>query len=341
MHLQESRLLFSVRRIRTLLCHRLVIEMTNPPSDKIPRAEMRRALIRSGYLLECRVESLLREHWGYAEANGTYPDPETGKSREFDLFGMFAHQVGPDNHDFLFGVLLIECINNPQPLAILTKEPLAGFLHHEEVKMAGLPVKIPDQEQRSGWQRMSDFLAMKDFHHYCNGRVGTQFCSFVKKKSGRDEEWMAMHEGSHFDSFRKLCDVTDYYVDKHFKHWSFDTKEHLNIELYYPVIILQGDLVEACETKRSVAFRSADHIQFRQSVATRGKVADYQIDVIRERYLPKYLELIDSELKKTARLLRRRHEIIRSAIDAIVKEAKDADSPEQKRRIMDYAEGAA
>jgi len=222
--------------------------MTNPPSDKITRAEMRDALRRSGYLLESRVESLLREHWGYVEANATYPDQETGKSREFDLFGMIAHQAGPDEHDFLFGVLLIECINNPQPLVILTKDPMVGFLHHEEVKMAGLPVKIPDEERHNGWQRLSEFLAMNDYHHYCSGRVGTQFCSFAKKKSGRDGEWLAMHEGSHYDSFRKLCDVTDYYIDKHFKSWLFGTREHLNVEFYYPVIILQGDLMEAHET---------------------------------------------------------------------------------------------
>src|SRR5207249_8963067 len=120
----------------------LVPEMTKPRSDKITRAEMRSAFLRSGYLLECRVESRLRQHWGYVEANRTYPDPETGKSREFDLFGMSGRQAGPDDHDFLFGVLLIECINNPEPLAILTKEPLVGFLHHQEVKIAGLPVKI-------------------------------------------------------------------------------------------------------------------------------------------------------------------------------------------------------
>lgn len=300
---------------------------------------MRDALLRSGYLLELRVESKLREHWGYVEANATYPDQETGKSREFDLFGMTAHQVGRDDLNFLFGNLLIECINNPQPLVILTKEPLVGFLHHQEVKMAGLPVKIPDTGRRSGWQRLSEFLNMENYHHYCKGRVGTQYCSFVKKKGGKgDDEWMAMHEGSHYDSFRKLCDVTDYYVDKHFKSWTFAVKEHLNVEFYYPLIIVQGDLVEAYQTTRSVRFRAADHIQFRQSVATNGKVSDYQIDVIRERYLPKYLEIIDAELEKTARLLRRRHVIVRSAIDRIVGEAKSADSPEQMRKIMDYAE---
>ena len=310
--------------------------MTNQPSDKITRAEMKDTLLRSGYLLESRIESQLREYCGYVEANATYPDPETGKSREFDLYAITAYPAGNNDHDFLFGVLLVECINNPQPLVILMKEPLVGFLHHEEVKMSGLPVKVPNKERYNGWQRLSEFLEMKDYHHYCKGSVGTQFCSFVKKKSGNIDEWLAMHEGSHFDSFRKLCDVTEYYVDKHFKSWTFSSNENLNIEVYYPVIILQGDLLDARETKRSVTFRATDHLQFRRTVATKEKEASYQIDVIRERYLPKYLELIDAELKKTAQLLRRQYEIVRSAIDRIVLEEKEAGSPEQTRQIMDY-----
>lgn len=313
--------------------------MTTQGNEKITRAEMKNALLRSGYLLELRVESKLREHWGYVEANATYPDRETGISREFDIFGLTARRVGTEGLDFIFGALLIECINNPQPLVILTKEPIVGYMYHEEVKMSGLPVKIPNEKLEDGWQRLSEFLAMQDYHHYCKGRIGTQYCSFVKKKSGDkkiNDEWMAMHEGSHYESFRKLCDVTDYHVDKHFTSWKFGGEERVNIEFYYPLIIVQGDLIEAYETKRSVGFRSAEHIQFRQSVATNRKVVDYQIDVIRERYLPKYLELIDAELKKTARLLRRRHIIVRSAIERIVERAKTADSQEQVRNIMDY-----
>jgi hypothetical protein len=309
--------------------------MTAQSSDKITRPQMRDALLRSGYLLESRVETSLRERGGYVEANATYPDLETGKSREFDVHAMFAHQAGPEEHDFLFSVLLVECINNPQPLVILTKEPLVGFLHREEVKISGLPVKVPDKEISNGWCQLPEFLGMEKYHHYCKGRIGTQFCSFTKKKGGRVEEWMALHEGSHFDSFRKLCDITDYFVDKHFKSWTFDTRENLNLQIHYPVIIVQGDLVDARQTKRSVTLWAADHLQFRRSVTTKGNEVNFQIDVVRERFFPKYLDLIEGEVRKTVRLLRRRHEIVRSGIDRIAAEAKNATSPEQIRQIMD------
>lgn len=301
--------------------------------DKISRAEMKAALVRSGYLLESRVESTLRQHGGYIEANCTYPDPETGKSREFDLMAMMARNAGPDEFDFLFIVLLIECINNPQPFVILTKEPLVGFLYHEEVKMAGLPVKIPGGGDHVQWTQLSEFLGMEKYHHYCRARVGTQFCSFVKKKSGGG--WMATHDDSHYDALQKLCDVVDYYGEKHFKSWSFGDREHLNVEMYYPLVVLQGDLFDGRETKRSVTLRATDHLQFHRSVSRKGKETDYQIDVIRERFLPKYLELVNSEIEKSARLLRRRHKIVRLGIDKIVAEARKATTPEQQRNAME------
>ena len=108
--------------------------MTNQQSEKITRSEITEALLRSGYLLESRVESKLRKQWGYVEANPTYVDPDTGKSREFDLFAMSMQRAGPNEYDFVFAVLLAECINNPQPVVILTKEPLVPFLHHQEVQ---------------------------------------------------------------------------------------------------------------------------------------------------------------------------------------------------------------
>lgn len=148
--------------------------------NNITLNEAKEALQRSGYLLESRLETVLSKRHYYVEANEAYPDPESGKARELDLYAMSAHRAGPDDHDFIFHVLLVECINNPQPVVFLTKNPQAGFLHHQDIKMAGLPVKIPDEKQRNQWESLSDFLDMSKYHHYCRGRVATQFCSFVR-----------------------------------------------------------------------------------------------------------------------------------------------------------------
>jgi len=155
--------------------------MVKALSNKISRQDIRDAILRSGYLIESRVEAILRQKWGYVETNTSYGDPLTGNPRELDVYAMSATNTGPDDFDYIFGVLLIECINNPQPLVMLTKEPLMPLFHHTEIKLSGLPVKIIDTNR---WQRLSDFLGMAKYHHYCKGRVATQFCSFLSKKTG-------------------------------------------------------------------------------------------------------------------------------------------------------------
>ncbi len=303
--------------------------------EKIRRNEIRGALLRSGYLLESRVEHRLRDHWGYVETNASYQDPETGKSRELDVYSMVAVKAGPKDYDFVFDVLLVECVNNPQPVAFLTKEPLTPFLHHEDVKMSGLPVKIRDRGRKS-WQSLAEYLGMQDYHHYCQGRVATQYCSFSVKKGGSQKEWFATHEGSHFDTLKKLCDATDYFIDRHFKSWRFGEKEWVNVEFYYPLLIVQGELLDARAGKRSVTLKRAPHLQLRRSVVIGGKEEDYQIDIIEERFLSKYLEIVDGELAKTARLLRRRHKVVRDTIDHIVRKARRLRSPDRLRKVMEF-----
>ena len=75
--------------------------------DRITTDEARDALLRSGYLLEVRLESRLRAAGYYVEANSAYRDPESGKSRELDLFAIGARRAGKDELDFLWPVLLI------------------------------------------------------------------------------------------------------------------------------------------------------------------------------------------------------------------------------------------
>lgn len=304
------------------------------PTDRISLDEAKDALLRSGYLLESRLETVLSKRGYYVEANEVYPDPETGKTREFDLYAMAAHRAGPDEYDFIFHVLLVECINNLQPVVFLTKEPQAGFLHHQEVKMAGLPVKIPDKERRGEWESLADFLDMSRYHHYCKGRVATQFCSFLKKKNS--QEWMATHDEEHFDALRKLSAVTEHAINKNFTNWTISAKERINIELYYPVVVLQGDLLEARADGKSLKLLKAEHVQFRRSTIAGKEELTFQIDVVTEKHFPRYLKLIEKEMEKTARLLRRRYSRVEDAIRRIVRGTRRLRSPEKIKKALEF-----
>jgi hypothetical protein len=292
------------------------------------------ALLRSGYLLESRVEAVLRRKGYLAWANSVYPDPITGKSRELDVSGITATTAGPGRFDFLFTQLLIECVNNPEPLVLITKSPTLGFLHHHEVQVSGIPVKVPAKGAGRQWLRLTDYLGLEKYHHYCRGRVATQYCSFQKKKQPA-HDWMAWHDEAHFDAFSKLSAAVDHSVAEHYRKWLFKGSEPLNLQLYYPVVVVQGELIEARPSRIDVRLFRRSHMALRRSEYVGGQEKTYQIDVVQERHLPRLLAVIESESDRMAALLRRRHRAIRIAIDRIVRMARRFKSPERIRAAME------
>ncbi|PYU25676.1 MAG: hypothetical protein DMG32_11500 [Acidobacteria bacterium] len=54
---------------------------------------MKSAIRRSGYFLEQRVRRAIQEDGFYVHSNSTFPDPLTGKSREYDISAVTAFDL--------------------------------------------------------------------------------------------------------------------------------------------------------------------------------------------------------------------------------------------------------
>jgi hypothetical protein len=214
-------------------------------------------------------------------------------------------------------------------MAFITKQSETPALDAYKIKFAGLPSKI-FSSTRDHWLPLQDYLEMSKYHHYCRGRLATQFCSF-SRKSKAPNAWMASHLDEHFDSFRKLVAATEHHVNNHYGSWRFVKGyiEPVNLMLFYPAVVVQGELYDVRQKGRSLVISSKAHIQYSQADFVGTKQAEYQIDVVTERFFLRYLRLIDAEVAKTARLLRRRHQEVRASIDKIVRTAGKFRSPEK------------
>lgn len=107
----------------------------------ISKQEMEDALRRSGYLIEYRVEDVVRKAGYQVSANASYPDPITQKARELDISATGAVEID-EERDWLFPILLIECVNNPYPMAFVSKEPEAETAHVYNITFSGIPVHV-------------------------------------------------------------------------------------------------------------------------------------------------------------------------------------------------------
>lgn len=266
----------------------------------ITRAQARDALRRSGYLLENRLLPVLEANGWSAAANVAYPDPITGKSRELDLRALRLISGDLPVPHSLLPELLIECVNNPQPVAFIQSVPKYPELYVKDVKFVGEPTLMLDG-QLGHELSLEGYCQMQQYHHYTHGDFATQFCSFAKK-SGR-AEWLATHQDDHFDDIRKLCDAVDYFGAESEQHAARISAPYLWLGVLYPVIVLQGSLLLAVPTKRSVKLVSRDHIQFRRAVATSESHTRFHIDVVTERGLPALLTSIYKECVETVRRL--------------------------------------
>ena len=294
-------------------------------SEVITNNEAEQALLRSGYLLESRLESLLVESNYIVDANTAYPDPETGKSRELDIKAVRADHVDISEHDYVFPNLVIECVNNLQPLVFITKEPAHDYFLQYDIKMAGLPVKIPCDRD---WLSLVDYLGLNTYHHYCQGRYATQYCSFAKKK--QNQQWMAWHEEENHDVLTKMVFAVEHLMDEHFRVMAESGIDHVNLELYYPILVVQGNLLEARPSRQSAGLLQTDHVRYRRSTFIKSQELAYQIDVVTEQSFPKYLGMIEEEVSRTVELLGEKKSAVRRALGRMAEQVEKAKKLEEK-----------
>ena len=102
-------------------------------AGRIATKQMKEAIQRSGYLLEQRVEPIIRQAFGYVETNPVFRDPDTGKSREIDIRAMAGVQVYRKEEGFIFPMLLCECENNSQPTVFFTSESTASSTYCDDL----------------------------------------------------------------------------------------------------------------------------------------------------------------------------------------------------------------
>ena len=139
-------------------------------------------------------------------------------------------------------------------------------------------------------------LSAEGFHHYIYPRVSTQYASFTQKRRGDGSgEWMAHHEIEHHEVFQKLSDVLQ--REKAALEARIPTGAHRGVWLamYYPIVVLQGRLLEARPSKRSVSLTNSNHIRFRRAVPNERYQTIYQYDVVTERYFSRLLDAIEKE----------------------------------------------
>ena len=146
---------------------------------------------------------------------------------------------------------------------------------------------------------------------------------------------MAWHEEEHHSIFNSLVEATRHEVKDYFSNWVPPDKkeeEPVNLNLFYPVLIIRDDLYECKQVKGRFILRKKDHIQFRKSAISSKESETYHIDVIVESYLPKFLDILEEEALALKRRFGRKKRLVRQAIEYIVEKA----NKEKSKEVLEF-----
>jgi hypothetical protein len=304
-------------------------------SDRITPGEMRESIRKSGYLVEHRVAKLFRDHHYYVLTNPRYPDLGTGKSREFDIEARTSVQLFPRSLDFLHPVFICECKNNSQPVVFFEAESPIQFLFGQDMRSSGFPVKFFRGER---YESLAVFLGLDSFHHYRRGPLSTQFCSFSKKD--QNKPWVAVHTEEHYQAFESLVNALETSITLHYDNITLPDSgkdPEADICVYYPLLVLQGEMNLASLGKRGLRLSRIRHVQFRHETWRSGRSFIYQIDVVRESYLPEFLKLVSKEIRQMVEAATRNREVFHGSMKQILADYfENRTSRPPLRRVLEY-----
>lgn len=309
-----------------------------PLPENITREEAIESLERSGYLIENRIEDILINQAYIVDSNTYFPDPDTQKPREIDIIA-YKYQILSDQMGMIVTCLLIECVNNPQPFALIPKEQDPLDKYSKTIHGVGIPSNIYQFIKKNGKSHavgtnLFKLKQIQENHHYNNLRTATQFCSFIRKKN-ESKEWMATHEDSHYNDIKKICDATKYHIDQRLDYLSeIPIPKIVNLSMFYPVLVLQGQLYDVKTKSDPITIEESPHLQLSRHSIINGEENIYTIDIMTEDNFPQFLELLDKEIQNTVSLIESKPSQIKDSVDYIVDEINKSSSIDKKKYLL-------
>jgi hypothetical protein len=249
----------------------------------ISKEQIKIALQNSGYLLEDRVNQILKKNNWSTTPNARFKDLKTGIEREVDVVAYKYLEYDYPEMDFINSTLLIECMNNKEPVVFFENlEPLIS-------RIAALNFVILNE---TFWNILSS--AQNELKSKQKFIYSSQYCSFQKVPKlvkQFNDGWIALHPDIKHDSINSLFQYIQF---QRFHHENVtNDKEYIKGFYFRPLIVLQGELLSVKQGEK-LEIKSQNHIKF-QVALTDNNGRYFDIDVITENYLPKYLDHIKKE----------------------------------------------
>ena len=310
--------------------------MTTEDQQPVLTDEMVQALQRSGYLMEARVNRVIRDREWFTNPNNYIPDPITGTPRESDLIAERPFPIVEGEFHVFSSVAAIECVNNDQPLVFLSRVPDDQSRTHLFLRFGGFPKTIEVPQGRDDVDDgipIASVLGSDLSHRFFQVPAYDMYCTFSQRNKAKHddpESWRAEQPKDFYESFKKVIHVREYFEDLHntnlLRAAAFgDGKPSARIVHYHQVMVFKGPLVTFDELDGTLEGdyqgKAVQHILYRRSQGNQDGLSSTLVDVITEDYLPDFLALLEQEARHFCGVLSDRIEQLTARISPDVRAA--------------------
>lgn len=304
--------------------------------------QIKEAIDKAGYLLEMRLHKHLEARGFFAHSDKQFPDQDTGKSREIDLYGwkyvdLVEHVIKTTDkstflaYDCLRAEAIIECKSNTTPVIFFTrkvKHPSIGRL-----VFGGFPSLIwsHDSETDEDYGLHYDQeLCFKEFHLNWNVPYPAyRFSKLISKNTHKKDksfelEWGLEH-GDLYTSIEKLCKATTHYKNKAkllCRDRPEDEQHLFSLYLIQPILVFSGPLLECRVQSKGYRIYPKEFICLDWSLDAEKAKGSYRIHIVQENYFETYIKRLSSDINKICSKIVANEKRIRAAIDIVRKNPK-------------------
>ena len=294
--------------------------------NKPTKEQIKKVIEESGYLLEQKICPIIERSGFFTIPNYQYQDQDTGKLKEIDVYALNSYSLYKNEFRDRFEInILIECKNNSTPVIFFT------HLSHLKGKFGfivlnGYPDGIYDEEKKTFAYIKEYFNFKKFYHNYKIKWYASQFCQMKRKKGSHKKkiEWIASHERL-YESTENLVKATYYCSSEHKNRiiLNEDTKDLVNLLIVYPVLLFAGKIYECRVDDKKYRLYEKNHLTLYKTTVHRNERRTCHIDVIKEDYLQRFLDIIEEENKKIVKQLRIERKLLKANVQRNFEEQKN------------------
>ena len=293
------------------------------------------SLLRHGIPLEIDTHHKLEESGWTSRAEAAFEDPDEGKTRRVDFVAWKRKQVNSKFFNNAMITLVIECKKRENSAWIFyrtrkenpTPEDISKLIYRSpQMLILGHSKWVSAFHEDELKKLILNSHHLADDHPFvaiAGHEIAVETNQERKQRIGREDKGRGgkkqKDERGDF-LYRASIEVTKALkaeIKTDIEHWMTEIeKEHQfppDFEIYYPVIVFDGQLFEAKLQSGEIELDEVPYLQ----LVWETQEDEYIIDVVSKQHFSKYLEILDEELVNLAKIVESLKDIWDKMLNAI------------------------